>query len=1232
MAYSNTSRYLSVANGHIDSLIDYVLDVKPYHTKLSEIVEEFLFEDQIAVRITEQQSTLTTLGPDFLNKSLLGSRAVWDIIGNARPAEWLSANRIVVSDGSRRVFPVPTTVTAKLFSDLSSENFEVDVDDDTQIPGITRGVYNPVRWDGPGIARVLKNDVPQAESVDYHISHGAFSFDTFSSSRWKQTNIVDITDFGYNPGVLAYSNVYKPYGSIIDIESDTYEEWTLVYNADDEVLSVTGSESGYIGDAEFDVVFNTGGLTFKFAEAFGEDPGTDPFVSDGDEFILTPRSKITVSPTAPEETWTLIKTNPQALTAAPIFSREGDAPETAPVLSVYTRSLERTPASSWTITFTAEDEYELNGQISSEEVLEGYPKTVSYVDGKSFSDEFISFTLIPPSGGFLEGDSFSFSVAAEKPNYLVYGSESGWQDSATIGEWYWNGFIGFKIPPLEYYALKRSASISTSTDGITWDAVVVNNQELSSVSYINNAFIATGSGSIVAQSATGSSWNTDTTNFVSVDNKLILIGAAGFIAQTEDGETWYRLASHTTENLNGIDVVPTDTADEASTPNLIVVVGDNGTILTSLNGIGWTVRSSGVTTDLKSIAHNDDWMVAVGENGTILRSNDRINWVLDSSVTSETLNKIKLLNDALWAVGENGTILKSLNGTSWTTLVSNTTGELNDIAYGNGRYVAVGRTGSTCTSVDGVVWTEHVGRALNAIEFGDEGGDGLFVTVERQVSQITNFEALLPVHSVADPSVYSVVFRQPVSGMDVVGGTVKNNIYGYRQGLKVGEDWSDEFASFKITSGSGDYHPGEQVDVYLVPKSRFIARGNYDELPYESTFYDTSIGEIEYPLDLLQEYFPLYHSYGSVIFPGITGDDAGQSIVIDKASHDYVNFRIGMGDGTETPPPGCLAATSSGWVPLEYRFTDSESLSNISCTYDKASFIEAYLASDPDTKVFTIVQPKDAYGRPSSATLTFEEDFFEEFLPERRTFSFRFGQAGSYGQVIRVKMSENLKIFGRVELIFGDITTISISDSLPISFETGAFLYQADTIEVVFSEGGLTSEDLGYDILPYDTIGFDLPAVLTSVSGMIEDPVGSGNYVYTGDSDDIVTLGELTDDPMIHVDETSTEETGTEFNDGLQILVRHISDGLTVELGINYNDDYDTAAGGVLIEDDAPLYLVTHNLSVELPTVTIDPDIGSSFEVTPTALYSATTGGLYCFTCEVPDGTAPFRMILSVSA
>ena len=112
-------------------------------------------------------------------------------------------------------------------------------------------------------------------------------------------------------------------------------------------------------------------------------------------------------------------------------------------------------------------------------------------------------------------------------------------------------------------------------------------------------------------------------------------------------------------------------------------------------------------------AHSWPWVVIVNQYGTILTSADGITWTLRTSGTNDNLNGVTYGNGTFVAVGGSSynpwghsEILTSSDGIIWTSRTSGayiviSTG----VTYGNGTFVAVGYFGSILTSADGITWT-----------------------------------------------------------------------------------------------------------------------------------------------------------------------------------------------------------------------------------------------------------------------------------------------------------------------------------------------------------------------------------------------------------------------------------------------------------------------------------------------------------------------------------------------
>lgn len=140
---------------------------------------------------------------------------------------------------------------------------------------------------------------------------------------------------------------------------------------------------------------------------------------------------------------------------------------------------------------------------------------------------------------------------------------------------------------------------------------------------------------------------------------------------------------------------------------LLVGVGERGDIVTSPDGVTWTERESGTTTDYFSrVVYGAGRFVAVGSS-TIATSADGITWTLQSAPTP--LYDLAFGNGIYVAIaapasdGGNRRFLTSTDGTTWTLRAN----VLNPsrVLFTNGVFVAPDALGHVLASTDGVNWT-----------------------------------------------------------------------------------------------------------------------------------------------------------------------------------------------------------------------------------------------------------------------------------------------------------------------------------------------------------------------------------------------------------------------------------------------------------------------------------------------------------------------------------------------
>ena len=273
-------------------------------------------------------------------------------------------------------------------------------------------------------------------------------------------------------------------------------------------------------------------------------------------------------------------------------------------------------------------------------------------------------------------------------------------------------------------------NLMTSIDGLNWIGRNANNANaivglassgttlvLASNGYIyTSTTLTTGSAAspgktglyITKLSASGiiSDTATDGTNFV-------VVGSDGYIATSTDGVTWTPIYSGTQNNLTYV----------TYGNSKFVAAGALSTCLVSSNaGVTWTIGTQAtVNYGGTSIASDGTNFVVVSSTtgaGSMQYSTDGVTWrpiILDYF---NFIAKYVAYANNLWvAVGSNGAagvlgqmIMTSADGQVWTARYLGTTGgSLTYVAYLNSKWIAVGTAiasiGTIVTSANGTTWT-----------------------------------------------------------------------------------------------------------------------------------------------------------------------------------------------------------------------------------------------------------------------------------------------------------------------------------------------------------------------------------------------------------------------------------------------------------------------------------------------------------------------------------------------
>lgn len=178
------------------------------------------------------------------------------------------------------------------------------------------------------------------------------------------------------------------------------------------------------------------------------------------------------------------------------------------------------------------------------------------------------------------------------------------------------------------------------------------------------------------------------------------------------------------------------------TGNQFVVVGENGTILTSADGMSWTSRSVPLVVPLFAIAGDTTMIVAVGYGSEIWSSSDGSAWTQRVPETAGNLYGVAVGTgpddvSEFVAAGVGGAVISttspmgvtSRDANVWYKESSATTQDLNAISYGSGHFKAVGDHG---TIIDGGAFGSSwstVASAASVDLFGLTAFNSFFLSV-----------------------------------------------------------------------------------------------------------------------------------------------------------------------------------------------------------------------------------------------------------------------------------------------------------------------------------------------------------------------------------------------------------------------------------------------------------------------------------------------------------------------
>ena len=196
---------------------------------------------------------------------------------------------------------------------------------------------------------------------------------------------------------------------------------------------------------------------------------------------------------------------------------------------------------------------------------------------------------------------------------------------------------------LGYDTTASKPSIHASTNnGVTWAAPVLKtNAKLKGIAKASSMYVTVGDSGAILTSLNGVAWADRSLKDKKAELRAVasspkLIVAAGGLFASISGVV-YTSTNGTSWMLQNLPVAAHPLNDIVWTGALFVAVGDGGTVVTSPDGVNWTLRNAWTNEDLRGVAWDGKQLLAVGANGAEVTSED----VPQVSFTNKTLTVLE---------------------------------------------------------------------------------------------------------------------------------------------------------------------------------------------------------------------------------------------------------------------------------------------------------------------------------------------------------------------------------------------------------------------------------------------------------------------------------------------------------------------------------------------------------------------------------------------------------------
>ncbi|HMJ91006.1 MAG TPA: hypothetical protein VK530_14385, partial [Candidatus Acidoferrum sp.] len=208
----------------------------------------------------------------------------------------------------------------------------------------------------------------------------------------------------------------------------------------------------------------------------------------------------------------------------------------------------------------------------------------------------------------------------------------------------------------KFVAVGTRGVILSSPDGGTWTRQNSGtNGSLRGIAFAQGNFVVVGGNTYVLTSPDGITWtsrltgtNRASASIAYADGQFVTVGAGGMILTSPNAINWASANSGITSNLFRI------AAGNAS----FVAAGD-GIVLCSQNGIEWAPQTTPVTNVWRSVCFAHGQFLLVGNGGVLVTSPDGITWTLYDSGLTNIVNAVAGCGDFIYSATTDGLISQS---------------------------------------------------------------------------------------------------------------------------------------------------------------------------------------------------------------------------------------------------------------------------------------------------------------------------------------------------------------------------------------------------------------------------------------------------------------------------------------------------------------------------------------------------------------------------------------------